>query len=579
MTTRRIALSSIVLVAACTLGLRGSPAEHRALLSGDLLAHQARHTSARARVIVHGDDATLEAVAGRHHLQILRRLTGAAVLAANSAELAELAADAAVDHLSGDLLVSNWMSVSNKSTAADQVRAGTSGLLGIGAVPGVTGQGIGVAVLDSGVSSHNALSNKVAANVSFVTGDPAVTDAFGHGTHVAGIIAGTASAAANVTPLYTGGIAPNAKIINVRVLGADGTGLVSDVIDGIEWVINHRLTYNIRVINLSLGHPVFESAATDPLCVEVQKAVNNGIVVVVAAGNKGKTPDGRTILGGISSPGNSPAALTVGALNTFGTISRSDDAVTTYSSRGPTRFDHAVKPDIAAPGNKIVSLEANNSVLPALYSSLYVAGKGDNSYMMLSGTSMAAPMVSGAVALLLQGTPSMSPAQVKLAMQTGATFVANGGLMGAGAGSANFWASRKNASSGLVSSLENTIVAGLGITPSGASFWDKGTLSNRLYEGDGYRLLSLLDLPKIWLNPALLRFGDLNLIGLTNPLARISSCPLLWGVVSTWTTENQINWGDTVYDPQGQSIMWGDSNTADDTSIMWGDSMASPDPQ
>jgi len=578
MTTKKTALC-VALVATSALGLRGSPAEHRAFLSGDLVAHQARHTGARARVIVQGDDATLEAVARRHHLQILRRLNGAAVLAANSAELSELATDAAVDHLSGDLPVSNWMSVSNKSTAADQVRAGAPGLPGITAVPGVTGQGIGVAVLDSGVSSHNALSNKVSANVSFVTGDPAVTDAFGHGTHVAGIIAGTASAAAYVTPLYTGGIAPNAKIINVRVLGADGTGLVSDVIAGIEWVINNRSAYNIRVINLSLGHPVFESATTDPLCVEVQKAVDNGIVVVVAAGNKGKTPDGRTILGGISSPGNSPAALTVGALNTFGTVSRSDDAVTTYSSRGPTRFDHAVKPDLAAPGNKIVSLEANNSVLPGLYSTLHVAGKGTNSYMTLSGTSMAAPMVSGAVALLLQGTPSMSPAHVKLVMQSGATYVANGGLMGAGAGSANFWASRKIAASGLIGSLVNTVVGGLGVTASGASYWDKGTLSDRLYKGDGYRLLSLLDLPKIWLNPSLLYYGDLNLIGLTNPLARVSSCPLLWGVVSTWTTENQINWGDTVHDPQGQSIMWGDSGTADDTSIMWGDAMASPDPQ
>src|SRR5882762_5546254 len=141
MTTQKTALC-IALVATSALGLRGSPAEHRALLSGDLVAHQARHTGARARVIVPGDEATLEAVARRHHLQILRRLKGAAVLAANSAELSELATDAAVDHLSGDLPVSNWMSVSNKSTAADQVRAGAPGLLGIAAVAAVTGQGI-----------------------------------------------------------------------------------------------------------------------------------------------------------------------------------------------------------------------------------------------------------------------------------------------------------------------------------------------------------------------------------------------------------------------------------------------------
>ena len=172
--------------------------EHRAGLSDDLLGHKARRTSARARVIVHGDDATLEALARRHGVRILRKLAGGAVLAANSRELEALTADNEVDHLSGDTLVQSWMSVSDKATAADQTRAGVSGLLGIGAIAGVTGQGIGVAIVDSGISAHPALANKVAANVSFVTGDPLVTDPFGHGTHVAGIIAGAASAAKNV---------------------------------------------------------------------------------------------------------------------------------------------------------------------------------------------------------------------------------------------------------------------------------------------------------------------------------------------------------------------------------------------
>ena len=117
---------------------------------------------------------------------------------------------------------------------------GVGGLLGIGAVAGVTGKGIGVAVIDSGISAHAALSNKVVANMSFVTGDPGVADVYGHGTHIAGIIAGQASAATYVTKLYTGGIAPGANLINVRVLGADGTGLTSDVIAGIEWVIANQ---------------------------------------------------------------------------------------------------------------------------------------------------------------------------------------------------------------------------------------------------------------------------------------------------------------------------------------------------
>src|SRR5262249_50118204 len=297
-----------------------------------------------------------------------------------------------------------------------------------------------VAVVDSGITPHAALGTKVVYNKSFVTGDPSTNDVYGHGTHIAGIIAGSNTF---VTPLYTGGIAPSANLLNLRVLGNDGTGLTSDVIDGIEWAVNNRQTYNIRVINLSLGHPVMEPSTTDPLCLAVADAVNAGVVVVAAAGNSGRTADGHTVLGSIQSPGNSPLALTVGALNTWGTVSRADDSVTTYSSRGPTRFEFIVKPDVAAPGNKIVPLQAKNSYLAATYPALHVAGSASNAYMMLSGTSMAAPIVSGGVALLLQGTPGLTPAQVKLALQAGATYMEDAGLMAAGAGSVNFWASRQ----------------------------------------------------------------------------------------------------------------------------------------
>src|SRR5581483_11749472 len=114
-------------------------------------------------------------------------------------------------------------------------------------------------------------------------------------------------------------------------------------------------------------------------------------IVVAAAGNAGKSADGQhEVLGGIASPGNSPFAITVGALNTWQTTNRSDDSLTTYSSRGPTRYDLAVKPDIVAPGNKIVSLEASGSYLSTNYSVLHVTGYGSNAYMRMSGTSMAA---------------------------------------------------------------------------------------------------------------------------------------------------------------------------------------------
>ncbi|HEY2153962.1 MAG TPA: S8 family serine peptidase, partial [Vicinamibacterales bacterium] len=453
------------------------------------------------------------------------------------------------------------------------------GLLGIGAIPGVTGQGIGVAVIDSGISPHAALVGKVVANVSLVTGDPSTADAYGHGTHVAGIIAGAGAPARNVTTLYDGGVAPGVQLVNVRVLGADGSGLTSDVIAGIEWAVANRTRYNIRIINLSLGHPVGEPAATDPLCEAVANAVQSGIVVVAAAGNAGVADNGSEILGGIMSPGNSPAAITVGALNTWGTADRSDDTVATYSSRGPTKYDLAVKPDVAAPGNKIISLEANGGYLVEEYSYLHKAGSGSNAYMQLSGTSMATPMVSGGAALLLQGTPNLAPAQVKLALQMGATFVKDGGLMGAGAGSVNLWAARKIAASGLGGQLVSTLVGGILTPASGVAFWDSGSLATRLYQGSALRLLSPVTALLAWLNPSLLRVGDLNLLGLSNPLASVVPKWMLYGQVAGWTGSQSILWGDSIYDPQGQSILWGDSTQTAGTSILWGDSMTAQDPK
>jgi len=568
------------LIAASALTLRGTGPEHRAHLSNDLLLHVAKRAAARTRVIVRGSDRDLNEAAARYGLRLLGRIDGGAVFAANGDELNRLAADARFSNISGDLRVRNTMSISNAATAADQVRAGQAGLLlGIGGIPGVTGQGIGIAVVDSGINTqHTALYRKVVASVSFVTGEASVADGFGHGTHVAGIIAGSST---SVTPLYTGGIAPGASLINVRVLGDDGAGYTSDVIRGIDWVIANKSRYNIRVMNLSLGHQVTESCATDPLCQAVGRANAAGIVVVAAAGNSGLSPDGRMVLGSILSPGNSPYAITVGALNTMATAGRSDDQLTTYSSRGPAAYDFTVKPDIAAPGNRIVSLEDNNGYLENTYPALHIAGTGNNAYMRLSGTSMATPMVSGGVALLLQGSPSLTPAQVKVALQMGATYMPEAGLIGAGAGSVNFWASRKLIYNGLLNSLTNTLSTLLGDGSSGVVYWDSGSMSHRIYNRTGVRLLSLADALLSLLNPSMLKFGDLNLAGLNNPLyALTGSNRLVWGEVAgfsrsqsgdeiIWGTQggDEIIWGTRLYSQSGDEIIWG---TSGGDEIIWG---------
>ena len=557
-----------------TLTTERHAANQAASLSTDLLAYQATHSNVPVRVIVKGTQGRLRLLAARHGVRVVRMLEGEAVLEANAAQLDTLSREPGIGQISGDLPVGDFMTVSTKSLAADKVRSGISGgLLGLGGISGVTGQGVVVAVLDSGVASaHKALAGRVLASVSMIAGESA-NDDFGHGTHVAGIITGAATAASGVTTEYAGGIAPNAQIVNVRVLGDDGVGHTSDVIAGINWVIANKARYNIRVMNLSLGHAVTEPSVTDPLCQAVQRAYDAGIVVVVAAGNAGKLADGTPVLGGIASPGNSPYAITVGATNTWGTVSRTDDTVTTYSSRGPTKYENFVKPDVAAPGNKIISLEATGSYIATHYPAEHIAGSGNNAYFRMSGTSMSAPMISGGVALLLQASPSMTPAQVKFLMQSGATYMRDGGLLAAGAGSANLWTSRQEqASSGLLSTLLGLLLDQSG----GASFWDSGTMQDRMYAGNGIRLLGLLELPGILLNPSKLAWGNLNLIGTTNPISLLGPNRILWGDVSYWTASDHIVWGDDITSPEGQHIVWGDSDLTDDYHIVWGDSIKSP---
>jgi serine protease AprX len=294
------------------------------------------------------------------------------------------------------------------------------------------GSGVGVAVVDSGIVDHPDLhssddlsKSRVVYGESFVPGVSSSTDQYGHGTHVAGLIAGNGAASSK----FYSGIAPGVNILNLRVLDANGAGSDSSVIAAIERAIQLKDQYNVRIINLSLGRKVYESYALDPLCQAVESAWKAGIVVVVAAGNAGRDNTyGTKGYATIAVPGNDPYVITVGADNASGVSSRFYTKAASFSSKGPTLLDHIAKPDLVAPDNRVVSLRAAGSTLDLQYPIMAVWAYQDcsgvsncqptfnKSYFRLSGTSMATPVVSGAAALMIQHDPTLSPDQIKARM-------------------------------------------------------------------------------------------------------------------------------------------------------------------
>jgi serine protease AprX len=277
---------------------------------------------------------------------------------------------------------------------------------------GATGNNIGVAVVDTGIASGHADFKTDPRGVSRVAASVATNpyakhdgDSYGHGTHVAGIAAGNGANRSSKDPLYGeyAGVAPEADLINVKIADENGNATVLDAIYGLQFVVDKKADFNIRVVNLSFESAATDSYKIDPLDAAAEAAWFSGIVVVAAAGNRGTAADAVH-----HAPGNDPYVITVGAADDQGTSTIGDDVVASWSSRGKTQ-DGFSKPDVVAPGTRIVSTLAADSEFASMCPTCIV---GDE-YIRAGGTSMAAPMVSGGVADLLQAHPTWTPNQVK----------------------------------------------------------------------------------------------------------------------------------------------------------------------
>lgn len=470
---------------------------------------------------------------------------------------------------------------------------------------GYVGTNIGVAVIDSGITpvpdlASNSVSlslnlsllgllgnsssevapgsiGRIVYSQNFVPGQSDALDHYGHGTHVAGLIAGNGAASTGSQYFRTFyGSAPNANIINLRVLDQNGAGTDSAVIAAIGRAIALKNTYSIRVINLSLGRPIYESYKLDPLCQAIEKAWQAGIVVVVAAGNDGRDlnadPEG---YGTINSPGNDPYALTVGAMNTMFTPQLGDDIIASYSSKGPSFIDHIVKPDIVAPGNLVTSLKYPYDSLaeqnPSFYTWYSFYQKNGDAYpsaqyFPLSGTSMATAVASGAVADLIQAAPQLTPDQVKALVMAngqrsyfpatssvtadGIEYKANYDIFTVGAGYLNI-SSTINAAL-----LRTRVPAGTAMSPVAS------------YVASTGQTIATPDPSALWQQT-----GPWSAAGVYGARAFIAgpNSPALWGTTGIWGSDDPdgftVLWGRG--DPNASTVLWGRGDP-DGSTVLWG---------
>ena len=390
----------------------------------DRLLQQAAEGSARQvilRTTADGKERIKKKLSNRGHRLVVHGIISAITAELDDREIADLRSDPGVLSVSADARV-RAMASGNKGTGsgvttatvpvADAIAAaGSTDATAVSAIKKVlgiqdwfTGSNVTVALIDSGLQNSIDFSGRIAGFYDFTDGKGAVAtlpyDEYGHGTHVAGLI-GSSGAWSDGT--YAG-VAPGVNFLGLKVLDKKGSGRTSSVISALEFAVQNKDRFGIRIVNLSLGHPIYEPAASDPLVQAVEAAVRAGLIVVASAGNYGTSEaTGLEGYAGIASPGNAPSAITVGASDTADSDTRDDDRVASFSSRGPSWFDGFAKPDVVAPGSNLVSNRVLGSTLSMKYPSL-VVWDGWRSYLRLTGSSMATAVVSGVVALMIEAS-------------------------------------------------------------------------------------------------------------------------------------------------------------------------------
>ncbi len=577
-TSIRISFTTAIIIA-CAATAAAGPAPK----VGPIAAQRALWATGSSRVIVTAADGrTLPEVAeaiGRSGGSSCRALPliDACVADVPNPSLTGLVNSAAVAHVAFDRMVGGTL----ERTAA------TIGATAVRQELGYDGSGVGIAVIDSGVTSfHDDLAGlgsaqRVDGFVDFVNGRDTPYDDYGHGTHVVGIIAGNGADSGGLRA----GIAPNARIIALKVLDAQGHGYISDVIAALQYAVANRDALNIRVINLSVGTGVFESYRTDPLTRAARKAVAAGIVVVAAGGNFGHDLEGHTMYRGITAPGNAPWVLTVGASNHMGSVDRSDDTVAVFSSRGPTAIDVEAKPDLVAPGVGIESLSDPASTFYTTQSAYLLAGTVPTTYLPYlsqSGTSMSAPVVTGTIALMLQANPALTPNQVKAILQytaqvypgydpltEGAGFLNAKGAVDLAryfAGSTSAYPTSPDWSGRII--WGNRLVTG-GQLMADANAWSRGVLWGSTNTPDGQPVefgvscttVSCENDASIWT----LASSSRNVVW--GPMCGGDDCGADWTVDLFGTTEGDtVVWGTS---DGGDTVVWG---TTDGDTVVWGTS-------